>query len=171
MIGFWPSLVRQVMSVCKSSFSIFGEGLQVEYCHAELTKTDTASTSNLCPIMQEREHVVWGIHRIHRVFWKEATAAVKTLLKVSLLSCLDIVKVDGDKAVPVRPCMLVDKAESMDQLVNWSHEAFIETATVEGECQTISVGIQFYLLKLITCSPPTLPTSLLHTLTPSRMRT
>ena len=92
---------------------------------------------NLWPIMQEGEHVVRGVHRIHGVFCKEVTVALRSLLKVSLLSCLDIVKVDGDKAVPVRPCMLVDKAESMDQLVNWSHETFSRTATVERERQTI----------------------------------
>ena len=83
--------------------------------------------------MQEGEQVVRGVHRIHRVFWKEVAVALRPLLKVSLLSCLDIVKVDGDKSVPVRPCMLVDKAKSMDQFVNWSHQAFIETATVEGK--------------------------------------
>ena len=83
--------------------------------------------------MQEGEQVVRGVHRIHGVFWKEVAVALRSLLKVSLLSCLDIVKVDGDKTVPVRPCMLVDKAESMDQLVDWSCEAFVETATVKGE--------------------------------------
>ena len=121
--------------------------------------------------MQEREQVVRGIHRIHSVFWKEVTVALRSLPKVSLLPCLDIVNVDRDKAVSVRPCMLMDKSKSMDQLVNWSHEAFSETATVEGERQAIFIGIKSYLLKLITCSPPILPTSLLHTLTPSRMRT
>ena len=85
---------------------------------------------NLWPIMQEGEHVVRGVHRIHGVFWKEVTVALSSLPKVSLLSCLDIVKVDGDKAVSVRPCMLVDKAQSMDQLVNWSHEAISKTTTV-----------------------------------------
>ena len=98
---------------------------------------------NLCPIMQEGEDVVWGVHGIHRVFWKEVTVALRSLLKVSLLSSLDIVKVDGDKAVPVRPCVLVDKSKSMDQFVNWSHEAFSETATVKGKCQTIVFGIAF----------------------------
>ena len=120
--------------------------------------------------MQEGEDVVWGVHGIHSVFWKEVTVTLRSLLKISLLSFLDIVKVDGDKAVPVRSCMLVDEAESMDQLVNWSHEAFSKTATVEGERQIIFFGIQFYLLNLITCSPPILPTSLLHTFTPSWMR-
>ena len=85
--------------------------------------------------MQEGEDVVWGVHGIHGLFWKVVTVALRTLLKVYLLSRLDIVKVDGDKAVSVRPCMLVDEAESMDQLVNWSHEAFSETATVEGKRQ------------------------------------
>ena len=85
--------------------------------------------------MQEGEDIVWGVHGIHGVFWKEVTVALRTLLKVHLLSRLDIVKVDGDKAVPVRPCVLVDKSKSMDQFVNWSHEAFSETATVEGKRQ------------------------------------
>ena len=98
---------------------------------------------NLCPVMQEGEDIVWGVHGIHRVFWKEVTVALRSLLKVSLLSSLDIVKVDGDKAVPVRPCVLVDKSKSMDQFVNWSLEAFSETAAVKGKCQTIFFGIEF----------------------------
>ena len=64
--------------------------------------------------MQEGEDIVWGVHGIHGVVCKEVTVALRTLLKVYLLSRLDIVKVDGDKAVSVRPCMLVDEAESMD---------------------------------------------------------
>ena len=79
--------------------------------------------------MQEGEHVIWGIHGIHSVFRKVVTEALRSLPKVSLLSFLNIVKVDG------LVCMLVDKAESMNQLVNRSHEAFFETATVEGQCQ------------------------------------
>ena len=30
-LGFWPSLVRQAMPICKRILSIFREGLQVEY--------------------------------------------------------------------------------------------------------------------------------------------
>jgi len=85
----------------------------------------------LWPIMQEGEDVVWGVHGIHGVFLKVITVALSSHRKVSLLSCLDILKVDGDKAVSVRPCILMDEAESMNQLVNWSHEAFSETATAE----------------------------------------
>ena len=103
----------------------------MEYCHLELIKL----LSWMWPIMQKEEDIVWGVHGTHGVFCKEATVALRSLLKVPLLSCLDIVKVDGDKAVPVRPCMLMDKAKSMDQLVNWSHEAFSKTATVEGKRQ------------------------------------
>ena len=93
--------------------------------------------------MEEGEHVVRGVHGIHCVFWKEVTVALRSLLKVSLLSSLDIVKVDGDKAIPVRPCVLVDKSKSMDQFVNWSHQAFSETATVEKICQIICFRIAF----------------------------
>ena len=138
----------------------------MEYCDSDLIKLLLHE-----PVFHNAGARARCIHGIHCVFLKEVTEALRSLLKVSLLSCLDIVKVDGDKSVPVWPCMLVDKAESMDQLVNGSHEAFIKTATVEGECEAIFTGIKFYLLKLITCSPPILPTSLLHTLTPSRMRT
>ena len=95
--------------------------------------------------MQEGEDIVWGVHGIHRVFWKEVTVALRSLLKVSLLSSLDIVKVDGDKAVPVRPCVLVDKSKSMDQFVNWSHQAFSETAAVKVKCLKIIFGIAFTL--------------------------
>ena len=95
--------------------------------------------------MQEGEDIVWGVHGIHRVFWKEVTVALRSLLKVSFFSSLDIVKVDGNKAVPVRPCMFVDKAKSMNQLVNWSHQAFSKTAAEEKG------RLGHFLFNCITC--------------------
>ena len=81
--------------------------------------------------MQQGEHVIWGVHSIDSVFWKEVTVALRPLLKVLLLSFHNIVKVDRYKVVSVRSCMFMDKSKSMNQLVNWPHQALIETAAVE----------------------------------------
>ena len=43
--------------------------------------------------MQEGKHIIRGVHGIDSVFWKKVTVALRSLLKVSLLSFLDIVKV------------------------------------------------------------------------------
>ena len=48
-------------------------------------------------------------------------------LKVLLLPKLDVVGVDRDEVVPVRPCVLVHEAKSVDQLVDWSHYARVKT--------------------------------------------
>ena len=49
-------------------------------------------------------------------------------LKVLLLPKLDVVGVDRDEVVPVRPRVLVHKAESVKQLVYWGCQARVETA-------------------------------------------
>ena len=95
--------------------------------------------------MEEGEHVVRGVHGIHCVFWKEVTVALRSLLKVPLLSFLDIVKVDGDKAVPVWSGVFVDEAKGMNQLVNWSHQAFSKTAAEEKG------RLGHFLCSCITC--------------------
>ena len=69
--------------------------------------------------MQEGEHIVGRVLAIHRSLLKEVAGAVRSLLKVLLLSRLDVVIVDRDEVVPVRPRVLVDEAESVEQLVDW----------------------------------------------------
>ena len=99
--------------------------------------------------MHQRETVVGGVHRVHTAFLhNKVTEALFSLLKVSLLSRLNVFKVDFDIAVPeenclsycmqmfkylkenapVRPRMLVDKAQSVHHLMNCSHHPVIEAA-------------------------------------------
>ena len=77
--------------------------------------------------MQERKHIIGRVLAIHRSLLKEVAGAVRSLLKVLLLSRLDVVIVDRDEVVPVRPCVLVHKAESVEQLVNRAHQVRIKT--------------------------------------------
>ena len=49
-------------------------------------------------------------------------------LKVLLLPKLDVVEVDRDEVVPVRPCVLVHKAKSVKQLMDRGCQARVETA-------------------------------------------
>ena len=60
--------------------------------------------------MQEGEHIVGRVLRVHRPLLKEVAGAVRSLLKVLLLSRLDVVIVDRDEVVPVRPRVLVNEA-------------------------------------------------------------
>ena len=50
-------------------------------------------------------------------------------LKVLLLPKLDVVGVDRDEVVPVRPGVLVHEAESVKQLVDRGCQAKVETNT------------------------------------------
>ena len=50
-------------------------------------------------------------------------------LKVLLLPKLDVVEVDRDEVVPVRPRVLVHEAESVKQLVDRSYYARVETGS------------------------------------------
>ena len=67
--------------------------------------------------MQEREHIIGSVPRVNRPLLKEVAGASWSLLKVLLLPKLDVVGVDRDEVVPVRPCVLVHKAKSVDQLI------------------------------------------------------
>ena len=69
--------------------------------------------------MHEGKHIVGCVLAIHRSLLKEVAGAVRSLLKVLLLSRFDVVIVDRDEVVPVRPRVLVDEAESVEQLMDW----------------------------------------------------
>ena len=77
--------------------------------------------------MQEGKHIVGRVLAIHRSLLKEVAGAVRSLLKVLLLSRLDVVKVDRDEVVPVRPRVLVNEAKSVEQLVDRGCQARVET--------------------------------------------
>ena len=55
-------------------------------------------------------------------------------LKVLLLPKLDVVGVNRDEVIPVRPCVLVHEAESVEELVDWSHNARVETGSEIIRC-------------------------------------
>ena len=82
--------------------------------------------------MQQRKDVVGGVPRVDRVLFEEVTESSHPLPEVPLLAGLDVVGVYGDEAVPVRPRMLVHEAEGVEKLVDWRHQAQIETATETG---------------------------------------
>ena len=69
--------------------------------------------------MQERAHIIGSVPGVNRPLLKEVAGAVWSLLKVLLLSRFDVVIVDRDEVVPVRPRVLVDEAESVEQLMDW----------------------------------------------------
>ena len=102
-LWFWPCIIRLSVQEGDDVFSILGEVLWT--------------------IVQQREDVVWGVPRVDTVLPKEVTESSRPLLKVSLLADLNVVGVDGDEAVPVRPRVLVHKAEGVQKLVDWGHQA------------------------------------------------
>ena len=79
--------------------------------------------------MQEREHIIGSVPGVNRPLLKEVAGAVRSLLKVLLLPKLDVVGVDRDEVVPVRPRVLVHEAESVKQLVDRGCQARVETNT------------------------------------------
>ena len=79
--------------------------------------------------MHEREHIIGSVPRVNRPPLKDVAGAMWSLLKVLLLPRLDVVHVDRDEVVPVRPCVLVHEAESVKQLVDRSHYARVETGS------------------------------------------
>ena len=102
--------------------------------------------------MQQRKDVVGGVPRVDSVLSEEVTESSHPLPEVPLLAGLDVVGVDGDEAVPVRPRMLVHEAEGVEKLVDWRHQAQIETATETGQFGikiifvVLAKPVQFYLL-------------------------
>ena len=79
--------------------------------------------------MQEGENIVGRVPAVHRSFLKKVAGAFWSLLKVLLLPSLDVVHVDRDEVVPVRPRVLVHEAESVKQLVDRSRYAGVETGS------------------------------------------
>ena len=77
--------------------------------------------------MQEGEHIIGSVPGVNRPLLKEVAGAFWSLLKVLLLPKLDVVGVDRDEVVPVRPRVLVHKAESVEQLVNRAHQVRVKT--------------------------------------------
>ena len=102
-LRFWPGIIRLSVEEGDDVFSILGEVLWT--------------------IMQQREDVIWGVPRVDTAFPEVVTESSCPLQKVPLLAGLNVVGVDGDEAVPVRPRVLVHKAEGVQKLVDWGHQA------------------------------------------------
>ena len=102
-LWFWPRKIRLSMTESEDVFSILGEVLWT--------------------IVQQRKDVIGGVPCVDTVLPKEVTEPSHPLLKVSLLAGHNVVGVDGDEVVPVRPRMLVHKAEGVQKLVDWGHQA------------------------------------------------
>ena len=62
--------------------------------------------------MQEGKHIIGRVLSVHRsrTLLKERAGTRRSLFKVLLLSRLDVVTVDRDEVVPVRPRVLVDES-------------------------------------------------------------
>ena len=72
--------------------------------------------------MKNREHIVGRVHAVNRPSLRlRGDAGTQwSLHKVHLLPRLDVVHVDGDEVIPVRPVVLVHEAQSVEQLVDHS---------------------------------------------------
>ena len=102
-LRFWPRIIRLSVQESDDVFPILGEVLWT--------------------IVQQRENVIGGVPRVDTVLPKEVTESSRPLLKVSLLAGHNVVGVDGDEVVPVRPRVLMHKAEGVQKLVDWRHQA------------------------------------------------
>ena len=91
-----------------------------------LKRKISKNQSHLRSIVQEGEYIIRRVPAIHRSFLKEVSGAFRSLLKVLLLPRLDVVHVDRDEVVPVRPRVLVHEAESVKQFVNRAHQVRIK---------------------------------------------
>ena len=67
------------------------------------------------------------MHYGENIIRSVVSGALRSLFKILFLPRLDVVNVDRDEIVPVRPCVLVHEAESVKQLVDRGCEARVET--------------------------------------------
>ena len=58
------------------------------------------------------------MHYGENIIRSVVSGALRSLFKILFLPSLDVVIVDRDEIVPVRPCVLVHEAESVKQLVD-----------------------------------------------------
>ena len=77
--------------------------------------------------MKQGKDIIRRVLAVDITLLKEITGAMLSYLKVLLLPKLDVVGVDRDEVVPVRPRVLVHKAESVEQFVNRAHQVRIKT--------------------------------------------
>ena len=102
-LRFWPGIIRLSVQEGDDVFSILGEVLWT--------------------IVQQRKNVIGGVPCVDTVLVSGVTESSRPLPEVPLLAGLNVVGVDGDEAVPVRPRVLVHKPEGVQKLVDWGHQA------------------------------------------------
>ena len=67
------------------------------------------------------------MHYGENIIRSVVSGALRSLFKILFLPSLDVVIVDRDEIVPVRPRVLVHEAESVEQLVDRDCQARVET--------------------------------------------
>ena len=67
------------------------------------------------------------MHYGENIIRSVVSGALRSLFKILLLPRLDVVGVDRYEVVPVRPCVFVHEAESVEQLVDRGCQARVET--------------------------------------------
>ena len=77
--------------------------------------------------MKQGKDIVRRVLAVDITLLKEITGAMLSYLKVLLLPKLDVVGVDRDEVVPVRPRVFVHEPESVEQLVYRGCQARVET--------------------------------------------
>ena len=77
--------------------------------------------------MKQGKDIVRRVLAVDITLLKEITGAMLSYLKVLLLPKLDVVGVDRDEVVHVRPGVLVHEAESVKQLMDRGCQARVET--------------------------------------------
>ena len=68
------------------------------------------------------------MHYGENIIRSVVSGALHSLFKILFFPRLDVVNVDRDEIVPVRPRVLVQKAKSVEQLVDRDCQARVETA-------------------------------------------
>ena len=106
------------------------------------------------PVMQQREDVVRSVPGVDAPLLEEVAVPLLPLVEVSFLSGQNVVGVDCNKVVSVRPRVLVHEAEGVQQLVDWSHQVVLKTvAEIEKLVSTIVVSQEINLCVItFTCS-------------------
>ena len=101
------------------------------------------------PVMQDRQDVVGRVLGVDAPLLEEVAVALFPLLKVPFLSRFDVLRVDVNEVVPVRPRMLMDEAKGVEKLVDRGHQVILETFAGE---RGISYVDKLKLLPIVVCT-------------------
>ena len=104
------------------------------------------------PVMHQREDVIGRILGVDAIFFKVVAVALFPLLKVPCLSRFDVVHVDVNEVVPVRPRMLVHEAEGVEKLMDRGHDVILETFSEKKIHEDFYLSRNFLRLHLFKLS-------------------